>query len=113
MAASARAFMCECGDRRCRAEARLTGADYADLSSRGLKLVVPAAHDLPNGVVVASGPGWAAVSRRRRSLSVRHVQGHDPRPGLEIRLCPTCEAETIASDRGSCLWCGTELVEAA
>lgn len=110
MSASARAFVCECGGRGCRAEARLTQAEYVELRAAGLKLVVTAAHDAPAGIVVSRGPGWVAVGRRRRQLGMSAADDlRQPQPALEVRRCPTCEAETIVSDTGHCLWCGTGL----
>lgn len=111
MSASARAFVCECGGRGCRAEARLTEAEYVELRAAGLKLVVTAAHDAPAGIVVSRGAGWVAVGRRRRQLGGAAGPADERRrvQRLDVRRCPTCDAETIASDTGSCLWCGTDL----
>lgn len=109
MSASARAFLCECGGRSCRAEPRLTEAQYAELRMAGLK-VIAAVHEVPAGIVVERGPGWYAVGRRRKRLEVAESQ-----PMVEAGYCPTCKEETIPSGRGRCLWCGTLLapVEAA
>lgn len=115
MASSGRAFLCECGDRRCHAEARLTDADYAELARRGLKLIARPAHAVPTGIVVASGPGWVAVGRRRRVVDEAAAKPKPAKPQLEpeIRRCPSCDVEVITSPTGHCHWCGTLILEAA
>lgn len=103
MSASARAFLCECGERRCRGEARLTEAEYAELRRAGLKMVV-AAHETPPAIVVDRGPGWVAVGRARRLVTKPQVQVED------ALYCAACGQETLPGPSGRCLWCSGELV---